>query len=93
MSGTDNGVRSSLHASIRSTHCLGKTTNPLGNINFSQSTLTPPLAHSLAHLMSHSSGAGFSDEAGTNEADMPKKLDEMSIQIARLQQALEERQG
>src|SRR5215217_3777120 len=38
---------------------LGSTTRPLGGIIFCQSTLTPSLAHSLAHAISTFSGAGF----------------------------------
>ena len=38
---------------------LGKTTKPLGGISFCQSAFTPSLAHSLAHAISTSSGAGF----------------------------------
>jgi hypothetical protein len=38
-------------------------------------------------------GEGAASEAGTNEAEITKRLDELSDQIARLRQALEERQG
>jgi voltage-gated potassium channel len=39
------------------------------------------------------SDEGAPSEAGMNEAEITKRLDEMSVQIARLRQALEERQG
>src|SRR5215211_9428662 len=50
----------SIHAIVRSTtHLLGSTTKPLGGNSFCQSTATPSLAHSFAHLINTSSGAGF----------------------------------
>src|SRR3954451_16882015 len=43
----------SIHESVRSTtHLLGNTTKPLGGNRLRQSTATPSLAHSLAHLIS-----------------------------------------
>jgi hypothetical protein len=41
------------------THLLGNTTKPLGGNSLRQSTATPSLAHSLAHAINTSSGAGF----------------------------------
>ena len=38
-------------------------------------------------------GAGDGAEPKTDEAEIARRLDELSVQIARLQQALEERQG
>src|SRR5215208_1183548 len=50
----------SIQAIVRSTtHLLGNTTKPLGGNSSCQSTATPSLAHSLAHLINTSSGAGF----------------------------------
>src|SRR5215210_6758142 len=44
---------------ISTTHLRGKTWKPLGAMSFSQSRATPSLAHSSAHALSTSSGAGF----------------------------------
>ena len=50
----------SIQAIVRSTtHLRGSTTKPLGGMNSSHSTLTPSLAHSAAHRISTSSGAGY----------------------------------
>jgi voltage-gated potassium channel len=51
------------------------------------------LTGALAQRFLYGESEGAASEAGTNEAEMTKKLDELSVQIARLQQALEERQG
>jgi hypothetical protein len=51
---------SSIQDSVRSTmHLLGNSTKPLGGISLCQSRATLSLAHSLAHLINTSSGAGF----------------------------------
>src|SRR5919107_1653182 len=50
----------SIQAIVRSTtHLRGSTRKPLGGNSFCQSTATPSLAHSPAHLIITSSGAGF----------------------------------
>jgi voltage-gated potassium channel len=51
------------------------------------------LTGALAQRFLYGASEGASSEGGTNEADITKKLDEMSVQIARLEQALEERRG
>jgi len=57
----------SIQAIVRSTtHLLGNTKKPLGGISFCQSAFTPSLAHSLAHAISTSSGAGFRGRSTTS---------------------------
>jgi voltage-gated potassium channel len=51
------------------------------------------LTGALAQRFLYGASEGAASEVSTNEADITKKLDEMSVQMARLQQALEERQG
>jgi voltage-gated potassium channel len=51
------------------------------------------LTGALAQRFLYGAREGAASEAGTNEAEITKKLDELSDQIARLRQALEERQG
>ena len=48
------------------------------------------LTGALAQRFLYGASEGAASEAGTNEADITKKLDEMSVRIARLQQTLEE---
>src|SRR5215204_5729121 len=50
----------SIQAIVRSTtHLRGSTWKPSGGSSFCQSTATPSLAHSAAHLINTPSGAGF----------------------------------
>src|SRR5215217_8435626 len=50
----------SIHDSVRSTtHRRGNTRRPLGGNCFRQSTATPSLGHSLAHLINTFCGVGF----------------------------------
>jgi voltage-gated potassium channel len=51
------------------------------------------LTGALAQRFLYGASEGAASEAGTNEAEITKRLDELSNQIARLRQALEERQG
>lgn len=51
------------------------------------------LTGALAQRFLYGASEGAPSESGTNEAEITKKLDELSAQIARLEQALEGRQG
>jgi voltage-gated potassium channel len=51
------------------------------------------LTGALAQRFLYGASEGAASETRTNEAEITKKLDELSVQIARLEQALEERQG
>jgi voltage-gated potassium channel len=51
------------------------------------------LTGALAQRFLYGASEGEASEGGTNEADITRKLDELSLRIARLQQALEERHG
>jgi hypothetical protein len=62
-------VLCSIQAIVRvrsTTQLLGNTTNPLGGNSFCQSTATPSLAHSLAHAIITSSGAGLRGRSTTS---------------------------
>jgi voltage-gated potassium channel len=51
------------------------------------------LTGALAQRFLYGASEGATSEAGTNEADITKKLEDLSVQIARIEQALEERRG